>query len=169
MALVAAAGVIVLVAVVFAGRFGWQQFVADPVTPDTLMGQPKVSGADGAQVAAEFRSNMGAEFAAGTTSAVAFYSDGRGLGYLLVAVRGGGGKPSGSSGAGSSDPFAGWSKSTAEGATCYSKPAQVAAGAGVTFCVRSLWRRAVVVLGIADLPPDPATVALATNQAWDAQ
>ena len=103
------------------------------------MGLPKVGGSAGADVAADFRSN--ADLPTGSTSEVAFYADQTGMGYVLVAVRGGGGKPSGSgdfSGAGSADPFAGWTKSTAEGATCYSKPAQTAAGVGVTFCTRKL-------------------------------
>jgi hypothetical protein len=167
-----AAAVVVLIGLVLGGRFGWQQFVAHPVTPDTLMGMPKVAGPAGDDVAAEFRSSTAPELATGSSSEVAFYTDGRGVGYILVAVRGGGGRPSGSgdaSGAESTDPFAGWTKSTVDGTTCYSKPAQNAAGAGVTFCARSLWRRAVVVLGIADAPPDPIAVTRATNEAWDAQ
>jgi hypothetical protein len=157
---------------VLGGRFGWQQFVAHPVTPDTLMGMPKVAGPAGDEVAAGFRSSMAPELPTGSTSEVAFYTDGRGVGYILVAVRGGGGRPSGSgdaSGAEGTDPFAGWTKSTVDGTTCYSKPAQNAAGAGVTFCAHSLWRRAVVVLAIGDAPPDPISVTRATNEAWDAQ
>jgi hypothetical protein len=168
----AAAAVVVLIGLVLGGRFGWQQFVADPVTPDTLMTMPKVTGPVADDVVAQFRSSMGDELSTGSTSEVAFYTDGRGSGYVLVAIRGGGGNDSGSgnsSEAGSTDPFAGWAKSTVGGTTCYSKPAQAAAGAGVTFCARGLWRRAVVVLGIADVPPAAPIVARATDEAWDAQ
>lgn len=39
----------------------------------------------------------------------------------------------------------------------------------MTVCIRGQWRRAVAVFGVALTPPDPATVARATAEAWDAQ
>ncbi len=172
----AGGAVVVLVALVLVGRFGWQQFFADPVAPDTLMGMPKVGGADSDAMAAQMAEGFGEELGSGSKTAIALYSDGQGSGYVLAALRGGAGPSpsgddSGTSGspADEQDPFAGWDKTTLDGVDCYSKPAQAAGGMGTTVCMRDLWRRAVVVFGLGALPPDPATVARATNEAWDAQ
>jgi hypothetical protein len=174
----AAAGgaVIVLVALVLVGRFGWQQFLADPVAPDTLMGMPKVGGADTDAMAAQLADGFGEELGSGSKTAIAMYSDGLGSGYVLAALRGGSGSSSSGNDSGTSsapgdeeEPFAGWAKTTMDGVDCYSQPAQAAGGMGTTVCMRDLWRRAVVVFGVASVPPDPATVARATNEAWDAQ
>ena len=70
---------------------------------------------------------------------------------------------------GGEDPFAGWTESEQAGARCYSQPAQAAAGSGVTRCMRAPWRRAVFVTGIGITAMDPAVVAQATEEAWDAQ
>jgi hypothetical protein len=40
---------------------------------------------------------------------------------------------------------------------------------GTTFCTRGFWRRAVIVYGFSTLLPQPAAVAAATAEAWDAQ
>ena len=66
-------------------------------------------------------------------------------------------------------PFASWTKTEQDGTACYSKPAQAAAGVGATMCMNGFWRRGVIVLGMGLTAPDPATVARATNEAWDAQ
>jgi hypothetical protein len=163
---VAGVALLLLLLAVFGGRFGWQQFVADPVLPDTLGGMPRLAGAEADAELGSMQQGVTDELAAGGTAKVGLYTDGQGSGYVLVAVRGG----SDSTDPGSEpDLLATWTKSEQDGATCYTKPAQAAEGVGVTMCVQGLWRRAVLVLGIAATPPDPATVATVTAEAWDAQ
>ena len=166
-ALVAAAGVIVLVAVALGGRLGWQQFVADPVLPDRLAGMPRVTGPAADQATAQMEAQVGEQLSAGSKTRVALYTYGRGIGYLVVAVRGG--VRSGSGGDGP-DSTAGWTKTEVNGASCMSKSQPSAQGpVGTTFCTRGFWRRAVIVYGFSTLLPEPAAVADATAEAWDAQ
>jgi hypothetical protein len=168
-ALVAAAGVIVLVAVVLGGRFGWQQFVADPVLPDRLAGMPRVTGPAADQATAQMEDQVSELLSAGSKTKVGLYTYGTGIGYLVVAVRGGVRSGSGSSGDGP-DSTAGWTKTEVNGATCMSKSQPSAQGpVGTTFCTRGFWRRAVIVYGFSTLLPQPAAVAAATTEAWDAQ
>ena len=163
---VAGVAVLVLLLAVFGGRFGWQQFVADPVLPDTLGDMPRLAGAKSDAELGGMQQGVTDQLAAGGTAKVGFYSDGLGSGYLLFAVRGG----SDSTDPGSEpDLLAGWTKTEQDGTTCYTQPAQAAEGVGVTMCVQGFWRRAVLVLGLAATPPDPATVATVTAEAWDAQ
>jgi hypothetical protein len=162
---VAAAVVLVLIGLVLGGRFGWQQFVADPVAPATLLGIPKSSGADVDAMASQIDQELGKGLSDGSKSVIALYSDGMGTGYLLIAVRGGS-RPGDSSG-NDKDPFDGWVESTQDGASCVTSPD--ATGMSMTMCTRGLWRRGVVVFGIAAQPLDPGTVVRATNEAWDAQ
>ena len=159
-----AAAVLVLVALVFGGRFGWQQFVADPVAPDTLMGMPRIADASDEEIK-NAQDGLTDELSSGSAAEVALYSDGQGTGYMLFAVRGGSRPGSGSS----DDPFSSWTKTEQNGTACYSKPAQAQAGLGVTMCMHGFWRRGVVVMGMGLTPPDPAVVAQATDEAWAAQ
>lgn len=166
----AGAALVLLVGIFFGGRFGWQQFMADPVTPDTLMGMPRVTDASADQLLQGAQDGLADELSSGSAAKVALYSDGQGVGYILFAVRGGSRPGSGGSSPSSGDdPFAGWTESEEDGTRCYSQPAQVAAGLGVTMCIHGFWRRAVFVMGMGLTPPDPAVVARATDEAWDAQ
>lgn len=161
-----AAAVAVLIGMVFGGRFGWQQFVADPVLPDTLAGMPKVTGPAADQATAQMADLVGEQLSAGSKTKVAVYTYGRDIGYLLVAVRGGV-KSDRSDGP---DSAAGWTRTEIDGATCMSRSEQSAQGpVGTTFCTRGFWRRGVIVYAFSTLLPDPATVAHTTNEAWDAQ
>jgi hypothetical protein len=166
-ALVAAAGVIVLVAAVLGGRFGWQQFFADPVTPDTLMGMPKVTGAGTDEMAEQMRDQLGDELSSGSKAEVALYTNGQGMGLLLFAIRGSD-RPGASSGDGK-DPFAGWTKSEVGDTVCYSQQAPTPTGIGTTLCTRTFWRRAVIVVGLSTPSLTAQSVAQATDEAWDAQ
>lgn len=156
--------VVLLLVAVFGGRFAWQQFVADPVAPDTLMGMPRIAGASDALLRGA-QDGLTSELSSGSAVEVALYTNGQGSGYMLFAVRGGSRPGSGDS----SDPLNGWTESERDGVSCFSKPAQVAAGIGVTMCMKGFWRRGVIVMGMGLTPPDPGVVARATNEAWDAQ
>ena len=163
---VAGVAVMVLLVAVFGGRFAWQQFVADPVLPDTLGGMPRMAGAESDAELLGMQQGVTDELAAGGTAKVGLYTDGQGSGYMLVAVRGG----SDSTDPGSApDVLATWTRTEQDGTTCFTKPAQATEGLGVTMCVQGLWRRAVLVLGMGLTPPDPAVVAQVTDEAWDAQ
>lgn len=159
-----AAAVVVLTGLVLGGRFGWQQFVADPVAPDTLLGMPRVGDVSDEEIK-NIQDGLSGELSTGSAAKVALYSDGQGTGYMLFAVRGGSSPDSGSG----DDAFASWTKTEQDGTACYSNPAQAAAGVGATMCMNGFWRRGVIVLGMGLTAPDPATVARATNEAWDAQ
>lgn len=160
--------VVVLVGLGLAGRFGWQQFVADPVVPETLGGLPRLHDPSVEQGVGGALGDLRSELSDGSAVDVGFYSAQQGTGYILFAIRGGSRPGKGGSDDGS-NPFAGWSRSEQDGATCWSRPAQTGAGVGVTVCMHGFWRRAVVVMGLAATPPDPVTVARATAEAWDAQ
>jgi hypothetical protein len=163
---VAGVAVVLLLVAVLGGRFAWQQFVADPVLPETLGGMPRLVGTEADAELGGMQQGVTDELAAGGTAKVGLYSDGQGSGYMLVAVRGG----SDSTDPGSEpDVLATWTKSEQDGTTCFTKPAQAADGLGVTMCMQGLWRRAVLVLGMGVTPPDPAVVAQVTGEAWDAQ
>ena len=158
------AAVVVLTGLVLGGRFGWQQFVADPVVPDTLLGMPRVGDVSDEEIK-NIQDGLSGELSTGSAAKVALYSDGQGTGYMLFAVRGGSSTGSGSG----DDAFASWTKTDQDGTACYSKPAQAAAGVGATMCMNGFWRRGVIVLGMGLTAPDPANVARATDEAWDAQ
>ena len=163
---VAGVAVVLLLVALLGGRFAWQQFVADPVLPDTLGGMPRLAGAESASELSTMQQGVTDELASGGTAKVGLYSDGQGSGYVLVAVRGG----SDSTDPGSEpDVLATWSRSEQHGTTCYTKPAQAAEGLGVTMCMQGFWRRGVLVLGMGLTAPDPALVAQVTDEAWDAQ
>jgi hypothetical protein len=163
---VAGVAVVLLLVAVLGGRFAWQQFVADPVLPETLGGMPRVVGTETDAELGGMQQGVTDELASGGTARVGLYSDGQGSGYVLVAVRGG----SDSTDPGSEpDVLAAWTKSEQDGTTCYTEPAQTSDGLGVTMCTQGLWRRAVLVLGMGVTPPDPAVVAQVTGEAWDAQ
>jgi hypothetical protein len=166
-ALLGAAAAVVLVVLVLAGRFGWQQFVADPVTPDTLIGMPKLSGAGTDEMAQQTRDQLGDALAPGSKAEVALYSNGQGTGLVLFAIRGSG-RPGTSSGSGT-NPFADWTETRVGDTTCYSQPAQTPTGIGATLCTRSFWRRAVMVVGVSTPSLTLQSVARATDEAWDAQ
>jgi len=158
--------VLLLLVAVLGGRFAWQQFVADPVLPETLGGMPRLAGAEADAELSGMQQGVTDELASGGTAKVGLYTDGQGTGYVLVAVRGG----SASTDPGSEpDILATWTKTEQDGTTCYTTPAQAAEGVGVTMCVQGFWRRAVLVMGMAVSPPDPAVVAQVTEEAWDAQ
>ena len=163
---IAGVAVLLLLGSVLGGRFAWQQFVADPVLPETLGGMPRLAGAEADPELGSMQQGVTDELAAGGTAKVGLYTDGQGSGYVLVAVRGGSDSTDPES---EPDLLASWTKSEQDGTTCYSKPAQAAEGVGVTMCVQGFWRRAVLVLGMAVTPPDPAVVAQVTDEAWDAQ
>jgi hypothetical protein len=162
---VAAGSVVLLVVLVLAGRFGWQQFGADPVAPASLGGMPKVSGPEVDAMAGQLDAELGQDLTVGSKTAVALYSDGLGTGYLLVAIRGGSRPGSGDD----KNTFSSWSETTLDGATCRTSPTAAPNGMTSTICMRTLWRRAVMVVGFSTRTSDPATVARATNAAWDAQ
>lgn len=163
---VAAGGALVLALVAFfGGRFAWQQFVADPVVPETLAGQPRMPGAeDDPAMGDALRELVDDQLTPGSDAKVGFYTSGQGSGYILVAIRGGA-----RGGGDGQDAFQGWTETSHDGTTCHSKPAQAASGMGVTVCARGFFRRAVVVFGLGLTPPEPAVVASATQEAWDAQ
>jgi hypothetical protein len=163
---VAGVGVVLLLVAVFGGRFAWQQFVADPVLPDTLGGMPRFAGAEADADLSGMQHGVTDELASGGTAQVGLYTDGQGSGYVLVAVRGGSASTDPDS---DPDVLATWTRSEQSGTTCYTKPAQAAEGVGVTMCVQGLWRRAVLVMGMGLTPPDPAVVAQVTEEAWGAQ
>ena len=140
--------------------------MADQVLPDTLGGMPRIAGAEADAELAGMQQGVAGDLASGGSAKLALYTDGRGTGYVLIAVRGGSSRPGSGSDA---DALASWSKSEQGGTTCYSKSAQAAEGVGVTMCLQGFWRRAVVVLVMGVTPPDPAVVAQATEEALDAQ
>ena len=157
-------GVVVLAGVVLGGRFGWRHFVATPALPDTLLSMPRLTDPSFADGLREAQQSLDDELTAGSTAEVALYSDGRGLGLMLFALRG-------SSRPGDADDAltAAWTKSAHGKVQCFEQPAQAAAGMGVTFCVRGFFRRAVVVMAFGVTPPDPVMVARGTEEAWKAQ
>jgi hypothetical protein len=157
--------VVVLVGGFFGGRFFWQQFVAAPVVPDTLLGLPRLADAGADAQLDTMRDGLMSELGVGSEAKLALYSDGGGVGYLVASMRGGGGPADESN----DSLVKSWTRTEHDGATCFSTAAQPQLGLGVTFCYRAFWRRGVVVMGFGLVPPEPATVAQATNEAWDAQ
>ena len=75
--------------------------------PDRLAGMPRVTGPAADQATAQVADKVGEQLAAGSKTKVGLYTYGRGIGYLVVAVRGG--VKSGSGGSGD-DSTAGWTK-----------------------------------------------------------
>ena len=162
---VAGVAVVLLLVAVLGGRFGWRQFMAEPVTPATLMGMPRIADASADRLIQDAQDQVADELSSGSAVRVAIYGDGSGTGYLLFSARGGS-RPGDDSG---DDPFAGWTESRHGDVTCFSPPAQTGPAFGATLCLRSFWRRAVFVMGMGGTAPDPAVVAQATDEAWDAQ
>lgn len=160
-ALIAGVVLVALVVVVVGGRFGWQQFVADPVVPETLMGMPQVTGAtvDGALAAA--KDSVGEELTAGSEAKVGLYSDGGTGVYIVFALRGG------SNGTGEGDMPDGWTQTRHGKVDCFQPPAGTAE-ASATMCARAFFRRAVLVMSIGP-STSASTVAEATDEAWRAQ
>ena len=162
---VAGVAIVLLLVAVLGGRFAWSQFMAEPVTPATLMGMPRVGDASVDRLIEDAQDQVADELSSGSAVRVALYGDGSGTGYMLFAARGGS-RPGDGSG---DDPFAGWTESRHGDVTCFSPPAQTGPALGATLCLRTFWRRAVFVMGMGGTAPDPTVVAQATDEAWDAQ
>jgi hypothetical protein len=151
-------GLVLIAGSVTAGRFGWRHFVADPVVPDTLQGMPRLTDPTADAGIRGSQTSLGKELTAGSKVSGALYSNGAGSGYLLFALRG------------SSRP--GQDTSELKRATettygdvhCYTNVLQTRTVA--TICMRSFFRRAVIVMGFGS---DPLAVAKATDEAWEAQ
>ncbi len=90
---------------------------------------PRVTGPAADQATAQMEDQVGELLSAGSKTKVGLYTYGRGIGYLVVAVRGGVKSGSGSSGDGP-DATAGWTKTEVNGATCMSKSRAVRPGPG---------------------------------------
>lgn len=161
----AAVAAVLLIGGVFGGRFAWQQFVADPVLPETLLGMPRFADPTVETAMRGAQDQMLDELAAGSEAEIGIYTDGQGTAYVLIALRGG--EKSGSSGD-DIDATEGWAETTHGDVTCQTSPPTAELGGG-SMCVRGFWRRGVAVMGFGQTPPDPATVARATDEAWAAQ
>ena len=153
-----------LVAALFIGRFAWQQFAQTPVVPDTLMGMPRLVGAEIDEQVEAIRREVGQDLTAGSATRVGLYTDGQGTGYVVMALRGGA-RP----GRADDADMTGWTQSQQDGATCWSQSATVPGGVAVSYCVRGFFRRSVAVFAVGATPPDPFVVAQATREVWDAQ
>jgi hypothetical protein len=154
---------VLLIVAIFGGQFAWQQFVADPVLPETLGGMPRVSGPEADLLLGGVENLADEELSAGSEVKAALYSTGAGQGYILFAVRGSGGTD------GADDGLPGWTTSEVDGLECRSIAAQAPVGMGVTACAEGKWRRGVLVMAMGTSAPDPAVVAAATHEAWRAQ
>jgi hypothetical protein len=152
-------GLVLIAGSVTVGRFGWRHFVADPVVPDTLQGMPQLHDPAADAVIRESQASMGKELTTGSKVNAALYANGAGAGYLLFALRG-------SSRPGPDDSeLKDATQSTYGDVHCFTNPLETG-GAAATICMRSFYRRAVVVMGFG---ADAAAVARATDEAWKAQ
>jgi hypothetical protein len=158
-------GLILVAGSVTAGRFGWRHFVADPVVPDTLQGMPRITDPSFEAGTQTLQDNVRKELTAGSKAEVGLYSSGQGLGYMLFALRG-----SSRPGQDSSDDELKDAPRTTHGEVeCYVMPSAPGDAVAATMCMRSFYRRAVLVMAFGVTSPDPAMVARATDEAWQAQ
>ncbi|MEP6760097.1 MAG: hypothetical protein ABJA93_01870 [Sporichthyaceae bacterium] len=156
-------GLLLIVGSGTAGRFGWRHFLADPAVPDTLQGMPRLTGPSADAAISQSQDSIGKFLTSGSKAKVALYSNGAGSGFLLFAVRG------------SSRPGQDTSESKGEKESTYGDvhcstdtlaTGAAEAGGAATICVRTFFRRGVIVLGFGS---DAITVAAATAEAWKAQ
>jgi len=158
-------GLLVLVLAVTGGRFGWRQFVADPVVPETLQGMPRITDPSFEAGTRSIQDSVKKDLTAGSTAEVGLYSDGQGLGYMLFALRGSS-RPGQGDG---DDELKNAPKTTHGDVECYAMPSAPGSAVAATMCMRSFYRRAVLVMAFGVTRPDPAMVARATDEAWKAQ
>jgi hypothetical protein len=158
-------GLVLIAGSVTAGRFGWRHFVADPVVPATLQGMPRITDPSFEAATRDVQDSVAKDLTAGSKAKIGLYSDGRGLGYMLFALRG-----SSRPGRDNSDDELKNAPKTIHGdVECYAMPSAPGVGVAATMCMRSFFRRAVIVVAFGVTPPDPAMVARATDEAWKAQ
>jgi len=157
-------GLLVLVLAVTGGRFGWRHFLADPVVPDTLQGMPLITDPSFEAGTRAAQDSVAKDLTAGSKAEIGLYSDGQGLGYMLFALRGSS-RPGQGNG---DDELKNAPKTTHGNVECYAMPSAPGAVAA-TMCMRSFFRRAVLVMAFGVTRPDPAMVARATDEAWKAQ
>lgn len=156
-------GLVLIAGSVTAGRFGWHHFVADPVLPDTLQGMPRLIDPSSETVMRAAQDDVGKNLTAGSKAKVALYSSSQGLGYMLFALRGSS-KPQKSN-----DDLKDAATTTYGDVVCYAMPTEAGTAFAATMCMRSFYRRTVVVLAFGVTAPDPVTVAAVTDEAWQAQ
>ena len=164
-------GLVLIAGSVAAGRFGWRQFVADPVVPDTLQGMPRITDPAFEAGTRSIQDSVKKDLTAGSKAEIGLYSDGQGLGYMLFALRG---SSQPGQGDGGDDELKNAVKTTHGDVECYAMPSEPGSAVAATMCMRSFWRRAVLVMAFSDArpgfpPPDPKMVARATDEAWNAQ
>jgi hypothetical protein len=150
---------------VTAGRFGWRHFVADPVVPDTLQGMPRITDPSFEAGTRALQDGVKKDLTAGSKAEVGLYSDGKGVGYMLFALRGSS-RPGQGNG---DDELKNAPKRTFGDVECYTIPSAPGSGVAATMCMRSFYRRAVLVMAFGVTSPDPVMVASATDEAWKAQ
>ena len=105
------------------------------------------------------------DLTAGSKAEVGLYSDGKGIGYMLFALRGSSRPGKGNS----DDELKNAPKRTFGDVECYTIPSAPGSGVAATMCMRSFYRRAVLVMAFGVTSPDPVMVASATDEAWKAQ
>jgi hypothetical protein len=158
-------GLLLIAGSVTAGRFGWRHFVADPVVPDTLQGMPRITDPSFEAGTQALQDSVKKDLTAGSKAEVGLYSNGRGLGYMLFALRGSSRPGQGNN----DDELKDAAKTTHGDVQCYAMPAAPGDPVAATLCMRSFYRRAVLVMAFGVTRPDPAMVAKATDEAWKAQ
>lgn len=158
-------GLVLIAGAVTVGRFGWRQFVADPVVPDTLQGLPLITDPSVKTATRDVQDSVAKDLTAGSKAAIGLYSDGRGVGYMLFALRGSS-RPGQDN---SDDELKNVPKTTHGAVACYAMPSAPQNAVAATMCIRSFFRRAVIVIAYGVTRPDPAMVARATDEAWKAQ
>jgi hypothetical protein len=158
-------GLVLVAGSVTAGRFGWRHFAAEPVVPDTLQGMPRITDPSFEAGAQALQDGVTKDLTAGSKAEVALYSDGKGLGYMLFALRGSS-RPGQGNG---DDELKDAAKTTHGDVQCYAMPTAPGDAVAATMCMRAFYRRAVLVLAFGVTSPAPALVASATEEAWKAQ
>jgi hypothetical protein len=158
-------GLVLIAGSVTAGRFGWRHFLADPVVPDTLQGMPRITDPSFEAGTSALQDSVKKDLTAGSKAEVGLYSSGQGLGYLLFALRGSS-RPGQGNG---DDELKNAPKRTFGDVECYTIASAPGGGVAATMCMRSFFRRAVLVIAFGATSPDPVMVASATEEAWKAQ
>lgn len=158
-------GLVLIAGSVTVGRFGWRHFVADPVVPDTLQGMPRITDPSFEAGTQALQDGVKKDLTAGSKAEVGLYSDGQGLGYMLFALRGSS-RPGEGNG---DDELKDAAKTTHGDVECYAMPSAPGDAVAATMCMRWFYRRAVLVMAFGVTRPDPAMVARATDEAWNAQ